>query len=74
MSCNKTLEDCNFLNIMGRNTIYIPVKYRKIVIWLGFWSRVFSDIITQQNQINKYQRIEIKKRISQTETLISHIH
>ena len=59
---------------MGRDDFYIPVKYRKIIIWLGFRSRIFLDITTQQNQINKYQNIEAKKRIFQTETLISNIH
>ena len=45
-----------------------------VVIWLGYRSRVFLDITTQQNQINKYQNIETKKRIFQAETLISNIH
>ena len=65
---NKILEDCDFLKIMVRDAIYIPVTYRKIVIWLGFRYRVFLDITTQQNQINKYQNIESKERIFQTET------
>ena len=65
---NKTLVDCDFLKIMVRDAIYIPVTYRKIVIWLGFRYWVFLDITTQQNQINKYQNIESKERIFQTET------
>ena len=61
MHCNKTLEDCDFLKIMGRDTIYIQVTYKKIVVWLGFRSRVFLDIPTEQNQINKYHNMETKK-------------
>ena len=63
MHCNKTLEDCDFLKIMGRDAIYIPVTYRKIVIGLVLGTRFSLDITTQQNQINKYQNIETKKRI-----------
>ena len=63
MHCHKTIEDCDFLKIMGRDAIYIPVTYRTIVIWLGFRSLVFLDILTQQNQIKKYQNIETKKGI-----------
>ena len=74
MHCNKTLEDYDFLKIMGRDAIYIPVTYRKIVIWLGFTSRVFLDIPTQQNQINKHHNIETEKRIFSIETLISNIY
>ena len=74
MHCNKTLEDCDFLKFMRRDTVYIPMAYRKIVIWLGFRSRVFLDITTQQNQINKNQNIETKKRITRTEILTSNIH
>ena len=74
MHCNKTLEDYDFLKIMGRDAIYIPVTYRKIVIWLGFTSRVFLDIPTQQNQINKYHNTETEKRIFSIETLISNIY
>ena len=63
MHCNKTVEDCGFLKIIRSDAIYIPVTYKKIVIWLGFKSRVFLDIPTQQKQIHNYQNIEIKKRI-----------
>ena len=59
---------------MARDAIYIPVTYRKIVIWLGFRCRVLLNMTTQQNQINKRQNIEIKKRIFRTKTLISNIH
>ena len=55
---------------MGRDAIYIPVIYRNIIIWLGFRSQVFLDITTQEDQIDKYQNIEAKKRIFQTETLV----
>ena len=65
---------CNFLKIMGRDVIFILVTCRKIVIWLGFRSPVFLDITLQQNQMTKYQSIETKERIFQTETLISNIH
>ena len=58
---------------MGRDAIYIPVIYRKIIIWLGFRSQVFLDITTQEDEIDKYQNIDAKKRIFQTETLISNI-
>ena len=68
MYYNKTAEDCDFLEILRKDTIYIPLTYRKIVIWLGFRSRVFLDIPTQPNQIKKYQNIKTKKRIFQTET------
>ena len=51
MHCNKTLEDCDFLKIMGRDAVYIPVTNRKIVVWLSFRSQVFLDIPTQQNQM-----------------------
>ena len=74
MHCNKTLEDCDFLKIMGRDAIYIPVTYRKIAIWLGFRTRIFLNIPTQQNQINKYHNIETKKRIFRIETLISNVY
>ena len=50
------------------------MTHRKIVIWLRVRSRVFLDITAQQNQINKYQKIESKKRTFRTETLISNIH
>ena len=63
MHCNKTLEDCDFLKNMGRDAIYIPVTYRKIVIALVLGTRFSLDITTQQNQINKYQDIETIKRI-----------
>ena len=63
MHCNKTLEDCDFLKNMGRDAIYIPVTYRKIVIGLVLGTRFSLDITTQQNQINKYQNIETIKRI-----------
>ena len=68
--CNKTLEDYNFLKIMGRDAIDISVTYRKI----GFRFRVFLDIPTQQNQINKHHKIETKKRIFRIETLISYVY
>ena len=74
MHCNKTLEDCDFLKIMERDAVYIPVTYRKIVIWLGLRSRVFLDIPSQQNQINKYHNIKTKKKIFRIETLISNIY
>ena len=61
MHCNKTVDDCDFLKIMERETIYIPVTYRKIVISLGFRLQVFLSITIQQNQINEYQNIETKK-------------
>ena len=40
----------------------VLVTYGKIVIWLGFRSRVLIDITRQQSQINKYQNIETKKK------------
>ena len=61
MHCNKALEDCDFLKTMGQDAIYILVAYRKIVVWLGFRFQVFLDVPTEQNQINKYHIIEIKK-------------
>ena len=63
MNCNKTLEDCDFLKGMRKDAIYIPVTYRKIVIWLGYRSRVFLNIPTQQSQINNCHNIETKKRM-----------
>ena len=61
MHCNKTLDDCVFIKIMGRDAIYIPVTYTKVFIWLGFRSRGFLDIPTQQNQIDTYfsQKISV---------------
>ena len=74
MNCKKTLKDYNILKIMGRDAIYIPVAYKKIKFWLGFRLRVFLDIPTAQNEINKCQNIGTKKIIFRTETSISNIH
>ena len=71
---NELPEDWDFLKNMGRDAIYIPATYKKIVICLCFRSRVFLDIPTQQNEINKHQNIETKKRILRIQTLISIIY
>ena len=53
---------------MGRDSIYIPLTYRKVVVSLGFRSRIFLDITTQQNQVNKHQNIFKPNKYFELET------
>ena len=76
MHYQKTLEDCYFLKIMENDAIYISITKKELpqnniqkdCYWLCFKTLVFLDVSTQQNQVNKYQNIQVKY-IFRTQTL-----
>ena len=56
MHCNKTLVDCDFLKIIGRDAIYILVIYRKIFFIGSVLGPGFSSISPHSIKSEKLER------------------